>query len=155
MNEKKGQLLSALIGLARASENNEYKLTEDTDRIVIDSLVTLAEEDINTHVLEYLLLNIKKEKKRLVPDCFNCSSPCGRTKDYDLSLMEKDSEIIRNLKTELISSLIQIAKNSSGRKSTSYLYKGLYYMGLTDVTKGFLTYFIDEVKAIIALSSQS
>ena len=63
MNEKKGQLLSALIGLARASENNEYKLTEDTNRIVIDSLVTLAEEDINTRVLEYLLLNIKKEKK--------------------------------------------------------------------------------------------
>ena len=150
MDEKNGMLLSALVGLARASENNEHKLTKDTNRLVIDSLVTLSEEDIDSRVLEYLLLNIRSEKKRLVPDCFACSSPCGRTKDYDISRLEKDNDNIKRLKTELLENLIKIAKMNphDDEKSISVLYKGLYHIGLEDVTTGLLSYVRNEVKGI-------
>lgn len=153
MDEKKGLLLSALVGLARASENNEYKLTGETNRLVIDSLVTLSKEDIDSRVLEYLLLNIKSEKKRLVPDCFACASPCGRTKDYDITLLERDGEKIKELKTEILEGLIKIAEQKDlAKKSMPLLYKGLYHIGLEDVTTGLLSYVRDEVKNVISSS---
>ena len=66
------ELTGALIGLARAA-SDEALPTERTE-----------------------------EKKRLVPDCSVCGSPCGRTEDYDLSLLWNAQEDIRSLKSLIL-----------------------------------------------------
>lgn len=86
MNER---LLSALIGLARATEGNEELMTEETGQILFQGLsmvLTDASEhtDGQNYRMNELLANIREEKKRLVPNCFACTSPCGRTADYDM-----------------------------------------------------------------------
>ena len=82
MREK---LLGAVIGLARATENNEDLITEKTDQLLTDALVaSLPDSNYTDSALEDLYYNVMSEKWRIIPSCFTCASPCGRTDNYDM-----------------------------------------------------------------------
>lgn len=113
MNER---LLSALIGLARATEGNEELVTEETGQLLFQGLSMVLTEEENTtdsneqsHRLTELLADIREEKKRLVPNCFDCASPCGRTADYDMrEFWDAEKEQV-DLKLVLVRRLVKRA----------------------------------------------
>ena len=45
---------------------------------------------------------VHREKARLVPNCAGCLSSCGRTDDYDMSLLRNAQEDIRSLKSRIL-----------------------------------------------------
>ena len=92
MNDRQ-KILSCLIGLARAAEGNEGKLDGETDRLVCTALSAIGEEKISSDAVDYILSALRKEKKRIAPDCFSCASPCGRTDDPDLSALSDSPEV--------------------------------------------------------------
>ncbi len=124
MNE---QLLSALIGLARATEGNEELVTEETGRLLFQGLsLVLAENEENAvakapgaeaHRMSELLANIREEKKRLVPNCFDCASPCGRTADYDMWEFWDTEEEQIDLKLSIVRCLAEIGSDRERRKT--------------------------------------
>ena len=119
------KILSSLIGLARALEGNEGKLDGETDRLVCTALSAIAEEKISSDAVDYILSVLRKEKKRIAPDCFFCASPCGRTDDPDLSALS-DSPEVRDLKEKLVETLISL---SCEKKMNPSVYKVLYMIG--------------------------
>ena len=96
------ELTGALIGLARAA-SDEALPTERTDRLLIQGLfTTITNVNFNEKTIQNLIQLVHEEKKRLVPDCSVCGSPCGRTEDYDLSLLWNAQEDIRSLKSLIL-----------------------------------------------------
>lgn len=97
------ELTGALIGLARATDNNADTST-DTWRIMIEGLMmTDADADINENALREQIGRVHAEKLRLVPDCAVCTSPCGRTADYDMQQLQRAPGDIRALKSDILS----------------------------------------------------
>lgn len=125
-------LLGAVIGLARATENNEDLITEKTDQILTDGLIaSLPDSDYSDSFLEDLYNKVMTEKWRIIPSCFTCASPCGRTDNYnmqDLSFMDPS---LRDMKLKLLSGIQQLAANTNrSKEATAYLYKALILFGI-------------------------
>lgn len=141
-------LISALIGLIRATEGNESLITRETDDLIIDSLATLHDNALDERVSEYLLKEIKKEKDRLAPNCGFCATPCGRRSDYDMSNLLTNSKEIREAKSKILTLLEHLAKdNAKSREHINLIYKALYYIGLDDSTLLSYTLIIEELMA--------
>lgn len=105
LNEK---LLSRLIGLARATEGNEELMTEETKRLLYEGIGCLfCEEQKIQSEWDVFYRELLKEKKRIVPNCFDCASPCGRTADYDMQEFWKCEEENQQLKLEILKLLEQ------------------------------------------------
>lgn len=95
------ELTGALIGMARACENNEK--TKDTDRVIIEGLfTTITNVSFNNETLQAMIDNIHQEKAKIVPDCACCASPCGNTDDYDMNQIWDANEDIRSLKALIL-----------------------------------------------------
>ena len=93
-------MTGALIGLARAVEGNEEKVTESTDRVVLEGLFsTVTNVNFNDEILEELIRRVREEKEKLIPRCGECASPCGRNDDYDMQDIWTEDEDIRSLKS--------------------------------------------------------
>lgn len=110
------RLLSALIGLARATEGNEELITEETTSLLVKGLsLTVFESKVagteseEAHQLTELLAGIREEKKRLVPNCFDCVSPCGRTADYEMQEFWNAEEEQVTLKLDIVKRLKEIS----------------------------------------------
>ena len=95
------ELTGALIGLARATDNNA-ETSADTCRIMIDGLCA-ADADSSEKALREQIGLVHAEKMRLVPDCAVCTSPCGRTADYDMAQLRRAPENIRRIKSDILS----------------------------------------------------
>ena len=124
---QKQRLLGQLIGLARATEGNEYLLSSETRRLVCDTLLALPEENPDC---EALLQRIDKEKHRLVPMCYQCLGGCGRNDAYDVGLLRLDAPGLRRAKYDLLDRLLAAATDPQGREQGLYL--GLYALGRED-----------------------
>lgn len=97
------QLTGALIGIARAANGNEHLLTKEITSLVIESLfATLTNVNFDNESLKDLLKRTEEAKKSMVPDCFVCSSSCGRTNDYDMNRLWTADEDIRSLKSLIL-----------------------------------------------------
>ena len=100
--EIRDELTGALIGLARATQGNTQP-DERTYRLLIEGLfftntcVRLKAEEIRR-----LIDEVHAEKKRLVPRCSECTSPCGRNEDFDVKKLREADEDIRSLKSLLL-----------------------------------------------------
>lgn len=97
------ELTGALIGLARATEGNEDLITEDTDRLVIEGLfTTITNVNFNNDTINVLIEKIQKEKQQFIPNCFSCTSSCGRNDDYNMCEIWEAQEDIRSLKSLIL-----------------------------------------------------
>lgn len=117
------ELTGALIGLARACENNAK--TDATDRIIIEGLfTTITNVNFNDDTLRAMIKRIREEKFRIVPGCGNCASPCGNTSDFDMQQIWEANEDIRSLKSLILFGI---------RGMSAYAYHALM-LGYSDET---------------------
>lgn len=126
------QLAGALIGLARATEGNEYLLTASTAAVTLDGLRAVQTGENISEMLE----KVDAEKRKLVPDCYNCLASCGRTDNYNMERLWRTEEDVRSLKYLILFGICQIAagdKPDCAEESThSFLYRALYAIGMED-----------------------
>ena len=95
------ELTGALIGLARACENN--KKTENTDQIIIEGLfTTITNVNFNDDTLREMIQRVNEEKHIIVPDCSVCKNPCGNTDNYDMKQIWEADKDIRSLKSLIL-----------------------------------------------------
>lgn len=96
-------LTGALIGLARAAENNMDLLTRDTDALVQKALFTcVTNVNFEDETIEALIEEVRREKNRIVPDCALCAAPCGHNDEYDMGEIWNAQEDIRSLKSLIL-----------------------------------------------------
>jgi hydroxylamine reductase len=127
------ELTGALIGLARACENNPK--TENTDRLILGGLfTTVTNVSFNEETLRDWIRRINEEKTRVVPGCASCESRCGNTDNYDMNRLWNSDEDIRSLKSLLLFGIRGMAAYAYhamvlGRvseKVNGFFYKALY-----------------------------
>ena len=108
--ELQDKLTGALIGLVRATEGNEDLVSSSTDKAILEGL-SAAFTDVcrDNEAMETLIAQVQEEKRKLVPNCFFCAAPCGRTADYDMQKLWNADEDIRSLKTLILCGIRGIA----------------------------------------------
>ena len=95
------ELVGALIGLARAVEQNSP--TEETDELMMGGLfATLTNVNFDDDTLRDWIRRVHEVKNALAPDCTLCQNPCGHNGDYDLEKLWTDNEDIRSLKSLIL-----------------------------------------------------
>ena len=76
-------MTGALIGLARATDGNDHMVSDSTAAVIVEGLfATLTNVNFDNDALLAILDRVDAEKRKLVPECYNCASSCGRNNDY-------------------------------------------------------------------------
>ena len=95
------ELTGALIGLARACQNNAP--TENTTRLMIEGLfTTIANVNFNNATIQDMIDRVREDKNKIVPACAACASSWGNTDDYDMRRIWEADEDIRSLKSLIL-----------------------------------------------------
>ena len=81
-----------------------------------------------------LITEVIAAKKTMVPDCFYCANPCGRTNSYDMDALKDEPELIQKSKKDILEKLRTCHESTSERS----LYRGLISVGLDGATTDFL-----------------
>ena len=135
------ELLGAVIGLARASEGNEADLTDETNTALLAGLA--AAPDSDGELLSACIQRIHAEKKRIIPNCYACAMPCGRTSDYDTSALRGGIGGAPALRALILSGLRNLApallKGGCDRETMAVIYQALVIVGLDDLSVDYLT----------------
>lgn len=135
------ELTGALIGLARAIEGKEYLVNEHTDRLVVEGLFsTITNVNFNNDTLNIMIDNIKAEKERFVPKCYECGSSCGKNDDFDMQSLWRADEDIRSLKSLILFGIRGIAAYAyhaavlsyTDKEVNAFFYKALFAIGMKD-----------------------
>lgn len=135
------ELTGALIGLARAVEGNGDKVSEATDRVMLEGLfTTVTNVNFNEETLRVLMDRVQEEKQRLVPLCYECASACGKNNDYDMKKLWDADEDIRSLKSLILFGVRGMAAYAyhamvlgySDPDVNRFFYKALYAVGMDD-----------------------
>ncbi len=123
------ELTGALIGLSRATYG-DTEPDERTWRLIAEGLAALAGDRTEDEWKE-LTGRVREEKKRLVPRCSVCASPCGRNADYDMSLLASVPAEIRELKAAILAEAQALAAKpvSGGEEKGRFLAKALFAVG--------------------------
>lgn len=132
----KEQLIGALVGLARATEGNVNRPTEETDRAFIKGMRMCSSDRKDSFLqIQNQIEVLHEEKWILIPRCLECASPCGRNNDFEVTGLNG----IQNsqLKYVLLSGLLFMAsfpavfdENSTiHRKFMEFLYKAFFFIG--------------------------
>ena len=147
------ELLGAVIGLARASEGNEADLTDETNTALLAGLA--AAPDSDGELLSACIQRIHAEKKRIIPNCYACAMPCGRTSDYhmeDLRLGIGDAPALRAL---ILSGLriaaLALRQAGAPAEDMTTVYGGLITVGLDGLSADFL---LDTAAAVGRLNQK-
>lgn len=144
-------LLGELIGIARAVDGNEHLLRPATDALLREGLSAAADPAADLEYLNVLLQRITDEKRALVPGCFACAAPCGRTAAYDMTGMETAPADVRAAKEQLLSDLFRAAKNNA--VPVRALYPPLFAIGLEEVSAKELQLFANDLDAVLIASA--
>ena len=107
-NETVGRLIGMLVGLARATFGNEHLITAATCQVILDGL-QIAGKIADDEALLAAAARADEEKRNLVPMCYSCASPCGRTSNYDMNDLWAAEEAIRDAKLRVLSGLCDMA----------------------------------------------
>ena len=144
------QLTGALIGLARATEGNDHMITGSTVHALVEGLLTVSNAgNLDREALLTMIGAVAAEKQKLVPECFRCACPCGRTFDYDMKNLQHTAASIRDLKLRILSRCCDAA--ASGHEGIApLLYRALYSIGMDDWDEAELLPIARELEDVIA-----
>ena len=99
--ELQDELTGALIGLARACENNPYDASV-TDIIAEGLFATITNVNLNDEIIREMTEKVRKKKYEVVPNCRVCTAKCGNTDDYDVTRIRNEADDIRSLKSLIL-----------------------------------------------------
>lgn len=144
------ELIGALVGLARAIDNNP-NVTDDTYTCLVEAAALgedAASEDIRSRINA-----VRAEKLRIAPDCAVCMNPCGKTEDYDLSRIGEYGEEVLALKLSLLDEIrsmanrLQAVRRSGApdREGEKLLCTALFRLGY-DETEDTLRDFLKDIQ---------
>lgn len=128
-------LISALVGLARAAESN---VSEHTINIIIESLALIFNDSLKIDADFSSQIDIvRQERIALAPMCHDCASPCGRTDEYDVRQLFSAEYDAQEPKFILMKSLVSLgyyyncaSKNGySNDQAGISLCEGLFLLG--------------------------
>lgn len=129
MDSLQSKLIGALVGLARATDGNPHLITAEVTAVVRECLKASPSGE---EALQYFLRRVEEAKKHMVPDCFLCANPCGRTSAYDLSRIDQAEPDIRNVKFRILRELQESAEGELEKPQENLLYRGLIAIGMED-----------------------
>lgn len=116
-------LTGALIGLARSCEGNETLINDATYKLFMEGLfTTITNVNFDNKGIQKQIELVHREKTRLIPNCEDCASPCGKNDDYDMSEFWNADENIRSMKSLILFGL---------RGMAAYAYHAMQ-LGYTD-----------------------
>lgn len=120
------RLVGALIGLSRAVDNNEHLITPDTNAALLRALTAATSAEC-----EAALTALQQQKRLLVPNCFDCASPCGRTADCDFPALLDAAPDARDARLSLLDALRTLARAQStpDPEACAFLYRALFALG--------------------------
>lgn len=151
------QLTSELIGLAKATEGHEYKITDQTNHLMLEALFsTLTNVNFNNETLTAQIDQIKAEKQRISQGCAACISPCGKVFEYDIRTLWEADEDIRSMKSLILFGIRGLAAYAyhamvlgfEDKTIYGFLYKALMVIGCDDLGMGELLPVVLEVGEI-------
>ena len=127
------RLTGALIGLARSANGSEHLITPSVTRVIVDGLAATLPDNCENGALEALIRRAEAEKREMVPNCFTCAMPCGRTNDYDMWKLHTAEADVRRLKEELLHGIrCMAAKTDRSNEMERFFYKALFFIGMDD-----------------------
>ena len=138
MNDLERKLVGELIGLARATDGNEHLITESITDTVAEVLTANVTDEARSAAYS---AKIEAAKREMVPDCFQCANPCGRTAAFDLSTLEGD---VGQTKLAILEALRTIAASPRSPEANLKLYRGLVILGLEGYSPAELTALFSE-----------
>lgn len=120
------RLVGALIGLSRAVDNNEHLITPDANAALLRALTAATSAEC-----EAALTALQQQKRLLVPNCFDCASPCGRTADCDFPALLDAAPDARDARLSLLDALRTLARAQStpDPEACAFLYRALFALG--------------------------
>ena len=139
MNPYKEKLIGALIGIARATDGNEHLISAESTAFLRECLSAEIE---SSEQLRLLMDRAEDIKRAMVPDCFFCANPCGRTAAFDLRELDGLEPGIREIKLRLLDHLAALSR--SGRGADRLLYQGLIVIGMEDYPQEDLASILQE-----------
>ena len=79
---------------------------------------------------------MQQQKRLLVPNCFDCASPCGRTADCDFPALLDAAPDARDARLSLLDALRALARAQSTPTpdACAFLYRGLFALGTETYT---------------------
>ena len=96
------ELTGALVGLSRATDGG-MQATPEVWQLMIEGLfTTVTNVNFNEKTIRELIGRVHEEKARLAPNCYSCTSRCGRNDDYDMRLLWSAQEDVRSLKSLIL-----------------------------------------------------
>ena len=122
-------------------EGDESLATEMTDKLVVEGLfTTITNVNFNNDTITALTGQIQAEKERLVPNCSECSSACGRSSNYDMKELWSANEDVRSLKSLILFGIRGMAAYAYHADVLGYrdaavnkfFYKALWAIGMKD-----------------------
>ena len=136
--ELQDKLTGALIGLARATEGNDHVVSDSTAATIVEGLFATLVFD--NDALLAIMDRVDAEKRKLVPECYNCTSSCGRNNDYDMQNLWNAQEDIRSLKSLILCGVRGIGTYAYHAAALGYkdetihrfLYRALFAIGMDD-----------------------
>lgn len=139
LSTKNKALYGALIGIARATDGNEHLITARSTAFLLKALA---------HPEQATLAEAREEKRNMVPNCFACASPCGRTADYDLDRLEALDPEIRQKKLALLEGLRALAPIPGAERHSQLFYHGLIAVGMEDLPEKTLLALLQELDTV-------
>lgn len=118
-------LFGEMIGLARATDGNEHLINPAATAVLRLCLTEMGKGTADAALLRQM---VEDEKRKMVPNCFTCANPCGRTFPFDLA--ELPAGEIRDLKFAILDALCRSPAVEEG-----LLYRCLVVIGLGDYEK--------------------
>ena len=98
-----GELIGALVGLAKATDGQEALITPTATALIVRALNAPVE------TAGELLRRAAEEKQKIVPNCATCAAPCGRTADYDMETLYTAEPEVREAKLRILAALRSLA----------------------------------------------
>lgn len=97
------ELTGALIGLARVVEETAVPEKSTYEAIIKGLFTTLTNVNFDDEAIRSMILKVREEKSKIVPQCCGCASSCGRFDEYDMKeLWDEEDEDIRSLKSLIL-----------------------------------------------------
>ena len=137
------QLTGALIGLARAAEQNPDGITAEMSRLVLEALfTTVTNVNFNSETVSALMDRVESARQTLIPGCFHCDSSCGRSDICDMDDIWNDQEDIRSMKSLILFGIRGMAAYAyhasvlgyTDSEVMDFFYEALSVIGMKDWT---------------------